>query len=64
MVDPEIAEEGGRLLASAIAALLEDASSYAADEGVAPLGDKAKRLAAVGDDLKALAGAMSVLTRT
>lgn len=64
MVDAEIAEEGGRLLASAIAALLEDASAYAADEAIAPLGDKAKCLAAVGDDLKALAGAMSVLTRT
>ena len=62
MVDPEIAAEGGRLLAAAVAGILEDASAYAADEAADPIAAKAMRLQAIATDVRTLAAAMQILS--
>ena len=64
MVDPQIAVEGGRLLAAAVAGILEDASAYAADETADPVPVKALRLQAIANDVCTLAAAMQVLSAT
>ena len=66
MIDPETADEGAALIATAIGALMEDASADAVsteEGGLKVMVVKAERLKAVGADVVRLAEALEILAR-
>ena len=63
MINREVVEEGTRLLATAIAEILEDVHSDAAFDDDTTDRCRIVNLATAGRDVSALAAAMEVLTR-